>query len=150
MTNMWKADGSGRFNHFQGGSIYWAPTTGAHVVHGAIREKWAALGWELSALGYPTEGTRHTADGVGLVSLFEHGSIHWHPRTGAHGIYGAIYEKAVAAAGKMPCKLPIRCTQMSLTGFSASMHNALGLTGGIRRTRCARRLLRPHWRMGQG
>lgn len=30
-------DGDGRFNHFEGGSIYWTPQTGAHEVHGAIR-----------------------------------------------------------------------------------------------------------------
>ena len=28
-------DGFGRFNHFQNGSIYWTPDTGAHEVHGA-------------------------------------------------------------------------------------------------------------------
>jgi uncharacterized protein with LGFP repeats len=26
-----------KFNHFAGGSIYWSPATGAHVVYGAIR-----------------------------------------------------------------------------------------------------------------
>jgi len=43
-------DGIGRFNHFQGGSIYWTPATGAHEVHGAIRDKWASLGWERSVV----------------------------------------------------------------------------------------------------
>ena len=47
-------DGVGRFNHFQGGSIYWSPQTGDHVVTGAIRDKWAELGWERGDLGYPT------------------------------------------------------------------------------------------------
>jgi uncharacterized protein with LGFP repeats len=37
-------DGIGRFNHFQGGSIYWTPGIGAHEVHGAIRDKWASMG----------------------------------------------------------------------------------------------------------
>lgn len=47
-------DGIGRFNHFQAGSIYWTPATGAHEVHGLIRTFWAAGGWERnSALGYP-------------------------------------------------------------------------------------------------
>ena len=47
-------DGIGRFNHFQGGSIYWTPTTGAHEVHGLIRDFWAQQGWERNpALGYP-------------------------------------------------------------------------------------------------
>lgn len=46
-------DHIGRYNHFQGGSIYWTPNTGAHEVHGAIRGKWASLGWERGSLGYP-------------------------------------------------------------------------------------------------
>jgi uncharacterized protein with LGFP repeats len=48
-------DEVGRFNHFQNGSIYWTPTTGSHEVHGPIRAKWAELGWETSALGYPVK-----------------------------------------------------------------------------------------------
>src|SRR5947208_1744941 len=51
-------DGRGRFNHFEGGSIYWAPETGAHEVHGAIRDKWASIGWERSRLGYPISDER--------------------------------------------------------------------------------------------
>jgi uncharacterized protein with LGFP repeats len=47
-------DGIGRFNHFSGaGSIYWTPGTGAWSIHGAIRDKWASMGWERSCLGYP-------------------------------------------------------------------------------------------------
>lgn len=47
-------DGVGRFNHFQGGSIYWTPGTYAHEVHGLIRERWASQGWERNPqLGYP-------------------------------------------------------------------------------------------------
>jgi uncharacterized protein with LGFP repeats len=41
------------FNRFQGGSICWTPHTGAHEVHGGIRQKWTDMGWERSRLGYP-------------------------------------------------------------------------------------------------
>jgi hypothetical protein len=47
-------DGIGRYNHFQNGSIYWTPSTGAHEVTGLIRERWAELRWERGHLGYPT------------------------------------------------------------------------------------------------
>lgn len=49
-------DGIGRYNHFEGqnGSIYWTAATGAHEVQGAIKSRWASLGWERSYLGYPT------------------------------------------------------------------------------------------------
>jgi hypothetical protein len=47
-------DGVGRYNHFQGGSIYWTPGTSAHEVHGLIRGLWSSLGWEINPqLGYP-------------------------------------------------------------------------------------------------
>ena len=47
-------DRQGWFNHFQAGSIYWTGHTGAHEVHGLIRDFWAAHGWERNpALGYP-------------------------------------------------------------------------------------------------
>jgi hypothetical protein len=70
-------DGIGRYNHFQSGSIYWTPNTGAHEVHGLIREKWAALGWERSALGYPISDETDEVDGSGRFNVFEHGTIHW-------------------------------------------------------------------------
>ncbi|MDS0133850.1 MULTISPECIES: PQQ-dependent sugar dehydrogenase [unclassified Amycolatopsis] len=47
-------DGRGRYNHFtKGGSIYYTTATGAHMVKGEIRNRWAALGWEYSYLRYP-------------------------------------------------------------------------------------------------
>ena len=75
--------GIGRYNHFQGGSIYWTPATGAHEVHGAIRKLWAGMGWERSFLGYPTSDELSTEDGLGRYSEFQHGSIYWRPTTGA-------------------------------------------------------------------
>ena len=75
-------DGIGRFNHFQGGSIYWTPTTRAHEVHGTIRDKWASMGWERSFLGYPISDELGATNG-GRVSSFEHGSITWTQSGGA-------------------------------------------------------------------
>jgi LGFP repeat len=75
-------DGEGRFNHFENGSIYWHPATGAFEVHGEIRNKWAALGWEGSWLGYPTSDEIDFAD-AGRISQFQHGSIYFWPDTGA-------------------------------------------------------------------
>lgn len=86
-------DGVGRFNHFQGGSIYWTPTTNAHEVHGSIRGKWASLGWERSFLGYPLTDETVTPDGVGRFNHFQGGSIYWTPSTDAHEVHGAIRDR---------------------------------------------------------
>ncbi|HZD65175.1 MAG TPA: choice-of-anchor D domain-containing protein, partial [Acidimicrobiales bacterium] len=87
-------DGVGRFNHFANdGSIYWTPGTGAWSIHGAIRDHWAAMGWERSALGYPTSDETGVSDGVGRYNTFAGGgggAIYWTPRTGAWSVHGAI------------------------------------------------------------
>ena len=74
-------DRFGRYNHFQGGSIYWSPTTGAREVHGSIRARWAGMGWELGRLGYPTSD-EYAVPG-GRRSDFQHGSIVWTAATAA-------------------------------------------------------------------
>ncbi|ATB27278.1 N-acetylmuramoyl-L-alanine amidase [Melittangium boletus] len=90
-------DGVGRFNHFQKGSIYWTPETGAWEVHGLIRAKWEALGWETGVLGYPTTGEMATPDGVGRFNHFKKdgtlGSIYWTPELGAWEVHGLIRAK---------------------------------------------------------
>ena len=85
-------DGIGHYRHFDGGSIYWHPITGAHEVHGAIREKWQRMGWERSLLGYPTTN-ESDAIGHGKFNHFMGGSIYWTAETGAQCVYGPIWEK---------------------------------------------------------
>ena len=91
-----RRDGVGRYNHFSGAggnSIFWSPKTGAHYVAGAIRAKWAALGWEQGPLGYPTTDEMGSPDGVGRYNHFSGDgghSIYWSPKTGAHWVTGAI------------------------------------------------------------
>jgi uncharacterized protein with LGFP repeats len=88
-------DGVGRFNHFSNGySIYWTPATGAWSIHGAIRDHWAAMGWERSVLGYPTTDENGTPDKIGRYNYFSgHGAIYWTPFTGAWSVHGAILDK---------------------------------------------------------
>ncbi|WP_410637315.1 PQQ-dependent sugar dehydrogenase [Amycolatopsis sp. lyj-346] len=67
-------DGRGRYNHFTaGGSIYYTTATGAHMVKGEIRKRWAALGWEYSYLRYP-KSDEYVTNG-GYRSDFEGGYI---------------------------------------------------------------------------
>lgn len=80
----------GAYNHFEGGSVYWSAATGAREVHGAIRERWAAMGWENSRLGFPVTDEHPTPARTGAFSHFAGGSIYWSPRTGAWPVWGAI------------------------------------------------------------
>jgi hypothetical protein len=65
----------GRFNHFQHGSIYWTPGTGAHEVHGPIRDVWSAAGWQFGP-GYPTTDVVTVADFANVdVCWFTRGII---------------------------------------------------------------------------
>lgn len=89
-------DGVGRYNHFNGNtaSIYWSPQSGAAAIYGAIRQKWAQLGWERSPLGYPSTDEIGTPDGAGRYNHFKNGgSIYWTPATGAQAVWGAIRER---------------------------------------------------------
>jgi uncharacterized protein with LGFP repeats len=56
------------------------PETGAHEVHGAIRDKWQQRGWERSKLRYPVND-EHDIPG-GRASNFQGGEIQWTPTGG--------------------------------------------------------------------
>lgn len=73
-------DGRGRYTHYEYGSIYWSPRTPACLIYGEIRRRWSELGWETSALGYPTSD--ETDWGQGRMNRFEHGHIFWDPEKG--------------------------------------------------------------------
>ena len=93
ITDERPAKNGGRYNDFEnGGSIYWHPGFGAHVVYGAIRTKWHQLGREEGALGYPVSDESAAVNG-GRFNNFQFGMIYWHPRFGAHAVYGRIGEK---------------------------------------------------------
>jgi uncharacterized protein with LGFP repeats len=66
-------DKKGAYAYFQGGAVYWSPTTGARVLRGAVLDAWAGTGWEQGALGYPTSDTQAVAGGT--RTDFQHGSI---------------------------------------------------------------------------
>lgn len=94
MTNeLPTADGVGRYNHFENGSIYWTPKIGAFAVVGAIEDKWASLGWENGFAGYPITDELGSPDGVGRYSVFQAASFYWTPKTGAHEVHGTIRDK---------------------------------------------------------
>lgn len=135
LTNETSApDNHGRFNHFQGGSIYWTPETGAHEVHGAIRVMWASLGWERSSLGYPLSNEISSSDagGSGRYSTFQNGTIFWTPSSGAQIIEGAVpnvldydwgsitFSSGIAAGGHSHLTL----SRDGSVNFTGAMHDS--------------------------
>jgi len=76
-------DGRGRFNHFEGGSIYWTLESRAHEVHGAIKDKWASMGFERSKLRYPVSDEKSKPGSNERFSQFQGGTIFWTPERGA-------------------------------------------------------------------
>ncbi|PFG95975.1 LGFP repeat-containing protein [Saccharopolyspora erythraea NRRL 2338] len=104
-------DGFGAYNHFltpsgqrEDASIYWAQPTGPNAVMGAIRDKWAATGWERGPLSYPTTDELSTSDGVGRYNEFNGdgtlpAAIVWSPQTAAHSVQGVIAQRYAELGG---------------------------------------------------
>ncbi|WP_432543934.1 LGFP repeat-containing protein [Kineococcus sp. SYSU DK002] len=86
----------GAASHFQGGSVYWSPATGAQPVWGAFRDLFAGQGWENGALGFPRSGEIPLAGGA-VVQQYQGGELYWSAATGAHSVRGAF--RATYAAG---------------------------------------------------
>ncbi|MDT4915024.1 MAG: hypothetical protein QOC66_4152, partial [Pseudonocardiales bacterium] len=56
-----------------GRSIFWSSSTGAHLVYGAILNKYRSMGYQVSCLGYPTTDEYAVTDG--RRNRFVHGSV---------------------------------------------------------------------------
>jgi uncharacterized protein with LGFP repeats len=94
-----------RFVNFQnGGSIYWSDatkTSGAHAVYGAINAEYLNTANETDAFGRDVQALlgAPVSDEVNVFGVpgarevtFNNGAIYWSPSTGAHVIYGAIFD----------------------------------------------------------
>jgi uncharacterized protein with LGFP repeats len=82
--------GGGCVQTFQGGLVYWSPTSGAHVVLGAIRTAYGKQGWETGRLGYPISNELCGLRGGGCFQEFQGGAIYWSSASGGHVVLGAI------------------------------------------------------------
>lgn len=119
-------DGVGRFNHFEGGSIYWTPSTGPMMVRGPVRDVWANQGWESGPLGYPVADhhvrviINPTVDPMEAFSVFQN---------------GAVFSLGGQAAPALIAELPgDKLTRMVRQFFDQALHEAdsdLGIEGGI-------------------
>ncbi|MEN9827255.1 MAG: hypothetical protein RI953_3000 [Pseudomonadota bacterium] len=128
-------DGRGYYNHFQNGSIYWTPQTGAAEVHGLIRQKWADNSWERGVLGYPLTDEGQTPDGLGRFNHFEGGSVYYHPEFGTHIVRGAIRDRWESLNWERGClgypKEEQRVTQTENVSIDIPI---VGRVSGVRKT----------------
>jgi uncharacterized protein with LGFP repeats len=99
------AGGNGAYNDFSGdASIFWSAGTGAHVLRGAIRARWTALGKEWG-LGFPLTDEVYT--GGYAVQTYTGGEIDWSPATGAHAVVGAIRQRWTELGSAPALGLPL-------------------------------------------
>lgn len=88
----------GQLQRFEGGALCWHIGTGAHLLKGAIAERWEQLG--RNAFGYPITDEMPAIDGgffnhflaIGVPDQPER-SIYAHPNTGAHEVLDEIRKK---------------------------------------------------------
>ncbi len=69
------------------------------AVYGEIGKKYASIGGPNSFLGPPISSEAPAPKG-GRYNNFRNGSIYWHPKTGAHVIFGAIRGKWLEQLGE--------------------------------------------------
>ncbi|NEM04975.1 LGFP repeat-containing protein, partial [Geodermatophilus normandii] len=74
--------GGGCYQHFQNGSVYWSPATGAAAVNGAIRAYWAQTGRENGFLGYPLGPPTVDRRNGDAAQVFQGGTVFWIAATG--------------------------------------------------------------------
>lgn len=104
------APNGGRYQTFDNSSMYWTPEFGAHIVYGAIRDRYLALGGPGGVLGYPKSDELSVLKGssyekgteIGRSSRFKNGVIFFSGATGAFEVTGAIlseYENKYGGPG---------------------------------------------------
>ena len=71
-------------------------STGPHLVTGAVRERWAALGWEAGRLGYPTGDTHCGLVEGGCYQHFQGGSLYGSASTPVRFVVGAVRDRWAA------------------------------------------------------
>ena len=100
--------GDGFGQNFPGGKIFFTPATGAHIMTGAILDKYMSLGGPADGdLGFPTidEGAGKAPDSRNTTfSAADNPVIFWTPDTGARVVRGPInaaWDKLGGSAGQL-------------------------------------------------
>lgn len=117
--------GTGRFNHFQGGSIYWTSDTGAWEIHGAIRNKWWQLDGDRSYLGYPISDEEDWNGSVGRISHFQRGSIVYRWAEASAQVYNdSVILSTSLSASSVTCSAELWMNSAGDWRYKGHMHNS--------------------------
>jgi uncharacterized protein with LGFP repeats len=114
-----------RMNTLESGNIYWSPSTGAHVVYGAIGALYQSMGGPLSFLGLPTTDEQGVPGG--RVSYFENGKIVWTPNGGAYAVRAVSQETFNTGIITIDNGVPVGSnTGVQLTVFADGAYHFVG------------------------
>ncbi|MEU0540690.1 alpha/beta hydrolase-fold protein [Nocardia sp. NPDC005978] len=83
---------------FEHGPMYFSAKTGAHLLQGLILGRYAQIGFENSAFGFPMGAEQGLRD-LGRYVAFEGGNIYWSPLSGAWGVRNGPIMQAWGAQG---------------------------------------------------
>ena len=83
-------DNRGKAQWFEGGIVFYSPTTGAHALWDKVLDRYAANGHVRSYVRYPTSEPTPVGDGRGTVATFERGNIYASTTTPGHQVHGAV------------------------------------------------------------
>ena len=89
----------GCFQQYDHARIYYSASTGAHFITGAVYLKWAGMGLQTSAIGYPNGNPVCGLVNGGCYQQFQRARIYYSSKTAPTMITGAIYN-AWAAGGR--------------------------------------------------
>ena len=95
-------DGRGRYVHFENGSIYWTPDTGAWEIPADMFESWGSQGWETGVLGYPVAEAKELEGS--WIQQFQGGYVIRTPKNETYWSRGLIarkYGEMKATASKL-------------------------------------------------
>ncbi|MGY1690052.1 N-acetylmuramoyl-L-alanine amidase [Geodermatophilus sp. SYSU D01105] len=93
------ATAGGAYVRFQGGDVYWSPSTGVQVLRNGAMTAYRASGGPTGPLGWPTSSNAKTPDGRGSFARFQHGGVYWSAATGTRVVLGGIHDTWLAKGG---------------------------------------------------
>ncbi len=87
------ASGDATYAEFGGADIWWTSGTGAHEVHGKIRDEYRRFTAGDDRLGVPTTDQQTGSRKGSRYNVFEGGRIYWSKDTGARTLYGPVLRR---------------------------------------------------------